>query len=192
MTMLTEQSRNEVAVLGMLAARNAHEIRKCMRGYRRVPNLVAEAYNTAVLVTLEAAEMLAPTYTIGQAARFVNRALKPLWQAHELACNADAAVDGGEWSWRATERAEAALDAAAERLLRRLGYTMAELEAYDREMEYRHGTGWYDPPMADRHEDLGDHCTNWKMHAKYADRGIEDQCPHCVIKHNLDRIGDVL
>ncbi len=31
-------------------------------------------------------------------------------------------------------------------------------------------------------------CTNPDMHAKYAERGIEDQCPHCLIKYSPERL----
>lgn len=158
MTKLTEASRHEVAVLGTIAASNAHAIRRCAAGYKargfRVPNLVAQALDDAVRVTQEAAEMLAPTYTIGQAARIMNHALRPMWQAHEQACAADTAISGGEWTWASTARAEALLDEAAERVLRRLGYTMQELAEYGRELEYRHCGGWFDPPMANRHDNL--------------------------------------
>lgn len=113
-------------------------------------------------------------YTPIQALRAYTKIMKPLWIRHEEGSQADAGFDGGEFSgpWhdnRISQIEQAAIDYVADRM----GVTVEDIEIamYDgRNQEF---TAMFGPmPMT---------CKNSEIHAKFAERGIEDQCPYCLI-----------
>jgi hypothetical protein len=119
------------------------------------------------------------------AVRAYNKVWGPLARSMSEAEECDAHFDGGEWSGPAWGRIwEEQEDRVRKLVAERFGITPQQLEQSVREADYQFDVNFFGL------EKTAPTCTDPVMHARYAERGIEDQCGSCLMKSDPGRLQD--